>query len=201
MPKTSPDTPDPTDPRSTPARLLSAAVEMIAREGWGAVTTRGVAERAGVQPGLVHYHFESVDALKQAAVKTALEMELDRAIGPMADRTPGEILRASAAAIQEMEHDPALSMLLIEALPPAARDAAMRDEVAELLGRFRHRLAERIRACHPQPAASPEMLAGLFAAVLDGLALHALAVTDIDVEASIEPMLTLLGPERTRGPS
>jgi len=42
---------------------MDAAAELIAERGWGAVTTRMVAERAGLRPGLVHYHFDSVTDL------------------------------------------------------------------------------------------------------------------------------------------
>jgi AcrR family transcriptional regulator len=49
--------------RGTRARLMDAALESIADHGWGAVTTRMVADRAGLRPGLVHYHFTSVNDL------------------------------------------------------------------------------------------------------------------------------------------
>jgi AcrR family transcriptional regulator len=37
--------------------LLQAAAELIAEVGWGRVSSRMVAERAGVNNALVHYHF------------------------------------------------------------------------------------------------------------------------------------------------
>lgn len=49
-------------------RLLAATRTVIAAEGWGAVTTRRVAEVAGVGAGLVHYHAGSVAALRRDAV-------------------------------------------------------------------------------------------------------------------------------------
>lgn len=48
-------------------QLLSAAAELIAELGWTAVSTRILAERAGVTPGLVHYHFPSLQALLRDA--------------------------------------------------------------------------------------------------------------------------------------
>lgn len=47
-------------------RLLAAPRTVIVAEGWGAVTTRRVAEVAGVGAGLVHYHAGSVEALREA---------------------------------------------------------------------------------------------------------------------------------------
>lgn len=45
--------------REVPQRLLAAAAELIPERGWTAVSTRVLAERAGVTPSVVHYHFSS----------------------------------------------------------------------------------------------------------------------------------------------
>ncbi|HEX3814380.1 MAG TPA: helix-turn-helix domain-containing protein, partial [Mycobacteriales bacterium] len=47
------------NPASAPTRerLMAAAAELIAELGWGRVTTRAVAERAGLPHGSVSYHF------------------------------------------------------------------------------------------------------------------------------------------------
>lgn len=46
--------------REVRRKLLTAAVELIPERGWNAVSTRLLAERAGVAAGLVHYHFPSL---------------------------------------------------------------------------------------------------------------------------------------------
>jgi AcrR family transcriptional regulator len=53
--------------RDVRLRLLSTAAELIAELGWAAVSTRILAERAGVASGLVHYHFPSLQALLRDA--------------------------------------------------------------------------------------------------------------------------------------
>ena len=53
--------------RDVRQRLLAAAVELIPERGWTAVSTRVLAERAGVTPSVVHYHFPSVAALLDEA--------------------------------------------------------------------------------------------------------------------------------------
>jgi AcrR family transcriptional regulator len=67
-------------------RLLAAAAELIAEKGWGAVSTRVLADRAGVGSGVVHYHFDSTQAvLVQASVgalRTALAGADDRSRAP-----------------------------------------------------------------------------------------------------------------------
>ena len=54
--------------QDTRAKLVSAAVEEIADRGWKGARTRSIAERAGVNPGVVHYHFGSMEDLLLEAV-------------------------------------------------------------------------------------------------------------------------------------
>jgi len=60
----------------TRARLLEAAASLVAEQGWGSVTTRAVAERAGVNQALVHYHFRNMDNLLREAVMARLQPEI-----------------------------------------------------------------------------------------------------------------------------
>lgn len=54
-------------------RLITAASSLIEREGFGSLSTRRVAEAAGVSPALIGYHFESTDALALAALSDVFE--------------------------------------------------------------------------------------------------------------------------------
>src|SRR5215218_10063879 len=58
--------------REVRRRLVQAARELVPERGWAAVSTRTVAERAGVAPGLVHYHFASLQALLAEAAVGAM---------------------------------------------------------------------------------------------------------------------------------
>ncbi|HET6287357.1 MAG TPA: helix-turn-helix domain-containing protein, partial [Amycolatopsis sp.] len=49
-------------------RLLEAAVALVPERGWSAVSTRILADRAGVTPSVVHYHFPSLQDLVIEAV-------------------------------------------------------------------------------------------------------------------------------------
>ena len=55
----------PRSPQSAPTRerLMAAAAELIAELGWGRVTTRAVADRAGLPHGTVSYHFRGKQEL------------------------------------------------------------------------------------------------------------------------------------------
>ena len=43
--------------------LLDAAEQLLLEEGYAAVTSRRVAERAGLKPQLVHYYFRTMEDL------------------------------------------------------------------------------------------------------------------------------------------
>ena len=57
--------------------LLLAARELMTEKGLPAVTVREIAERAGVQPALVNYHFGGKEALYTAVVESLLEREAE----------------------------------------------------------------------------------------------------------------------------
>src|SRR5262249_10099738 len=52
--------------------LLDAAVMLFAEQGVAATTSAGIAERAGVTPAMVHYHFRSRERLLDAVVDERL---------------------------------------------------------------------------------------------------------------------------------
>lgn len=81
----------------TREKILQAALETFAEKGFDGATTRDIAGRAGVQLGLLQYHFGGKQKLWQAAV--------DRAFGEIASglhlaeaaQEPDEIARVRAA--------------------------------------------------------------------------------------------------------
>src|SRR5437879_1991191 len=57
------------DPSGTPARILDAAEDVFAEQGYGAASTREMARRAGVPFGALHYHWGSKEQLWEAVFK------------------------------------------------------------------------------------------------------------------------------------
>lgn len=51
------------EPQSTKARILAAAEEVFAAEGFAGASTREIADRAGVNISSLHYHWESKETL------------------------------------------------------------------------------------------------------------------------------------------
>lgn len=61
------------EPRGTRARLLEAAGEVFAAEGFRGATVRSICERAGANLAAVNYHFGSKQALYRETLRHAFE--------------------------------------------------------------------------------------------------------------------------------
>jgi AcrR family transcriptional regulator len=78
--------------RATRLRITDAARDVLVERGYADTSTRAVAERAGVQLSLVHYHFGSKQQLLVAVLERENERLLERqqrlyaAPGPLADK-------------------------------------------------------------------------------------------------------------------
>src|SRR5258705_10610399 len=79
------------DPRGTPARILDAAEDVFAEQGYGAASTREMARRACVPFGALHYHWGSKKQLWEA-VFTRLGERTRETL--MANLKPGNTPRA-----------------------------------------------------------------------------------------------------------
>src|ERR1700686_4224317 len=56
--------------------LLDAAEQLMLEEGYAAVTSRRLADRAGLKPQLVHYYFRTMDDLFLAVFRRRAEQGL-----------------------------------------------------------------------------------------------------------------------------
>jgi TetR/AcrR family transcriptional regulator len=63
------------DPKTT---LIEAAERVLARDGRAGLTTRRLAAEAGLNPGLVHYHFGSIDTVMALVMERAAARSLAR---------------------------------------------------------------------------------------------------------------------------
>ncbi len=62
----------------TRARVLQAAVQTLAAEGYGRCTARAVAKTGGFAPGVIYYHFADLDDLFVATAQYTSEARLAR---------------------------------------------------------------------------------------------------------------------------
>lgn len=156
--------------RKVRQRLVRTAAELIAERGWTAVSTRVLAERAGVAPGLVHYHFASLQALLAEAAVSEMRGLID-GLGLLLERarTPDDALDLMLGSLDHYTgHDPT-SLLFTETYLAATRDAGLRQAVGTLVTDFCRQLA---RWLGERGVATPEDTATVLAAAIDGVMLH-----------------------------
>lgn len=58
---------------STEEKILAAAQELFAEQGYSGVRMRAIAEHAGINKGLLHYYFRNKEALFKAVFKEAFQ--------------------------------------------------------------------------------------------------------------------------------
>ena len=110
--------------------LLDAAEQMMLDEGYAAVTSRRVADRAGVNSGLVYYYFGTMDELFLAVFRRRAEWMLERQAEALASDQP-------LWALWTVTHDQANTALNLEFLALGNHRKAIMTEVANYSRRFR----------------------------------------------------------------
>jgi AcrR family transcriptional regulator len=177
-------------------------MELAAERGWDAVTTRQIAERAGVNQALIHYHFGS----KEGLLHTAFELALRGMFAAPTDALLSAPSFAAGAAelvraLEAIDPSNAEALFSMEALSRATRDETVRRSMAAVLGEFRASVAERISAAQQagelRPELDPEGTATALAALFDGFGLHLLIDRTIDVERTASAISALIGPPPT----
>lgn len=150
--------------------LLEAATGLIGEVGWSGVSTRILADRAGVRSGLVHYHFQSLQALLRQATLEAMGGMLAGTADLLAEGTdPADGIEAMLAQLDQYDGSDPASLLFIEGYLAATRDAELHQGMSALVADFRTTLTSALAAAgHP----SPDATARLVLAVFDGFVLH-----------------------------
>lgn len=183
---------------ATRRAILEAAIALIAEVGWGQVTTRAIADRAGVPHGAVAYHFRGKADLLREAARTATTQALSQPV--MLARQAGSIWELIDGTFGWYAGgglaDPSVALLL-EAVREAARDHALREPIAAVLRDYRATLADLVRADQKRgvvrPDVSADSVAALIAALFDGVLLHLILDPDLDARATVDAVRTLLG--------
>jgi AcrR family transcriptional regulator len=173
--------------------LVAAAAELIPEVGWSAVSTRMLAERAGVAAGLVHYHFPSVQALLADASIEVMRAAVE-GLGPVLDGA-STATQLADLLLESLDHysgnDPT-SLLFAETYLAATRDDQLHVSLGQIVEEFRQLLAGRLARAGVE---DPDETAAVLAAAVDGLVLHR-ALTPGLTGSSVAPVLRrlLLGP-------
>jgi AcrR family transcriptional regulator len=151
-------------------KLLRAAAELIAERGWAAVSTRTLAERASVAPGLVHYHFASLQALLSEAALGGIGAAVE-GLEPLLEQatTPVELLELLLGSLDQYTGEDPMSLLFTETYLAATRDADLRHKLGAFVTGFVEQLTEWL-ADHGVP--DPRETATVLSAALDGILLR-----------------------------
>jgi AcrR family transcriptional regulator len=182
---------------ATRARILEAASDLIAEGGWSAATTRALAERAGVNPALVHYHFGSIAAVLEAAVAQMTQSALAEPMAALLEApTLREGIRDSLAALRRV--DERSMRVLTEVLVRAGHDDVIGAWFRAEFREYRKLIAGRVAAAQAAAELPADLdadgTAAVLAAIGDGLALHVLIDPDLRLEPAIAALDRLLDP-------
>ena len=169
-------------------RILSSAVERIARDGIDEVRIARIAMDAGVSTSLVHYHFETREALLEQALEYSFELAGDVRIGEGEGAAPDHTQRLAAMVDQclpypgELERD---WILRVELWLRAVRHPELRPTAGDLYERMRVWFSEAIaagaKAGEFELAADPDRIADRILALCDGLGVRSL-LGDLEIE-------------------
>jgi AcrR family transcriptional regulator len=174
---------DPIGDRSAPSgreRILAAAVRRIASEGIDEVRIARIAMDAGVSTALVHYHFETREALLGEALEYSFEHAGDLRIGEEAPLGASHAERLTRMVDQCLPLDESLErdwVLWVELWLRAVRHPELRPIAEELYRRMRDWFASAIAAgvqAGEFTRCDPEEVADRALALIDGFGIRAL---------------------------
>jgi AcrR family transcriptional regulator len=181
-------------------RILDAAVERIARDGVDDARIARIAMDAGVSTSLVHYHFETREALLAEALEHSYELAGDTRI---AERDwPDHTSRLAAMVDQCLPFPGTLErdwILWVELWLRAVRHPELRPTAARLYERMHDwwadAIAEGIDAGEFRPA-DAGLLADRVLALCDGYGIRALVGDpQLDVQRARAEVWSALAPE------
>lgn len=124
--------PDHADTRSA---LLDAAEALLLEEGYAAVTSRRVGERAGANSALIHYYFESMDGLFVELFRRGAERGLERQAAALQSPQP-------LWALWDVLHDHINNVRTVEFFALAHHRPAVQAEVVEYSTKYRQQQLE-----------------------------------------------------------
>jgi AcrR family transcriptional regulator len=168
----------------TARNLLIAAKEIVADEGFEALTLKTVSDRAGENKAMVSYYFDNKAGLVAAVLDSVIHDEYLDSLDRMKNVAPGERIprlieemRRMAASTEDFE-------VFFELLPHVLRDEVLRRRMAMLFRWYWKMKLEWLGADDgTRGLADPDLLgvAQLLSAVIDGLAIQAAVDSGMDL--------------------
>jgi len=139
--------------------LLDAAERLMLEEGYAAVTSRRLAERAGLKPQLVHYYFRAMDDLFLEVFRRRAEQGLKAQAQALDSAQP-------LWSLWRLVTDPATSRFMMEFAALANHRKSMRAEIAHYAERFREEQWRTLATALARYDADPETMPPMVWSVL-----------------------------------
>ena len=117
--------------------LLDATEQIMLEEGYAAVSSRRIAQRADLKPQLVHYYFRTMDDLFLAAFRRRAEDGLEHLSKALTSGAPLQALWAFG-------DDPTSTALNMEFVALANHRKSIRSEIANYAALFRAKQTEAL---------------------------------------------------------
>jgi len=173
-------------PEQTRERIVEAAYQVLAREGYDATSVKDIALAAGVAPGLVHYYFKAKEDLVVAAISWACKDHSE----PDGRSPEEQALNAFAGSKAELAGPREFYRLLFDMFGVGMHNPA----VADVLRRFVRddrarieRLAHEVLALRENRGAEavPAIAAAVWGGVF-GIFLQSLVDPELDAGAAMD---------------
>lgn len=146
---------------ATRDKLLLAAVELFAEQGYAGIRVRHIAARAGVTTGAIYAHYNDVASLLADAAGRAV----DHAVRAFAEVLPGELATVLRSQVETTTED-GLSReqsLLLEAFVAARREDRLREVLSQVLRERLVVLEAAITDAQTRGEVRPDLPAGALA--------------------------------------
>ncbi|BBX30768.1 regulatory protein [Mycolicibacterium mageritense DSM 44476 = CIP 104973] len=119
--------------------LLDAAEQLMIDEGYAAVTSRRVADKAGLKPQLVHYYFRTMDDLFLEVFRRRAEQGLEAQALALNSAQP-------LWALWRFGTDPSATRLTMEIMGLANHRKVLRTEIGRYAEKFREEQTKAMTA-------------------------------------------------------
>lgn len=173
----------------TARKLLVAAKDIIAADGFDALTLNSVAAASGENKAMISYYFGNKAGLVAAVLDSVIHDEYIASQDRMKDVDPKRRTQRLVEEMRRMDAAAEEFRVFFELLPHVLRDELLRRRIALLYRWYWSVKLEWLGVTNPSRALEdPELLglAQLLSAVIDGLA----------IQAAIDPDLDLTNPYR-----
>jgi AcrR family transcriptional regulator len=122
--------------RDATEAVLDAAEALLVEVGYAAITVRKLADRAGVNHGLVHYYFGSMEEVFLQTLERFTDRLIDRQTRLYAAEVPFVDKWRTAMAYLSADFESGYQKVWLELQAMAWNHGEMRDRVAAVVGRW-----------------------------------------------------------------